>query len=522
MKKWNGLAAIAGRVLGGLLPSTDRLLLAFALFFLISALLATQSRMGVVSGLAGMLVVILLRLSQITQTRFAYILAPALLIVFFALFGAGLADRFINILMDSDIRFSLYDQVARMIGDRPFTGFGAGSFNLVFPLYHDLNVPTDRVWDRAHSTYLELWVDMGVIVGSMPMLIIAILVWPLFRKSLGPFQLRTEAIAVIGATVTIALHSLFDFSMEIEAVVFLYLAILATGVGAFVMQSDKTSARYLELGGVNQPLGIEKENPDRKGRRKSGVGRQGKMATILQRPRLYFPQLPAVVYAIGDVHGRLDLLERLERKIFADAQSINGEKWVILLGDLIDRGPQSAQVIDHLQTPMPRGFNRFCVAGNHEAMMQAFLARAPNAERWIGFGGSETLRSYGLSDDEIKTVAKGGQSSDYLLSGHIPVEHIQFLESLPDAIVTPRHVFLHIGMDESNSIAPEVDLAARLLTSDNDDEKDVLIIHGHRIVPEPRRYGNQVNVDTGAYETGCLSAVKLMSGENLYFLDSGD
>ena len=474
-----------------------------ALAFLMIALIATQSRMGIMSSLAGIMTVLLLRLSQLTHSRFVVLAFPVLLVLILVIFGAGVADRFIDIMRSFDQRLSIYDQVAEMIRDRPLLGFGAGSFNHAFPLYHDLPVPTNFVYDRAHSTYLEHWVDMGLIFGSMPILSVLLLAWPLMKQTASKGRLRTEVIAALGATVTVALHSLFDFSLEIEAVVFLYLSILAIALGSHL------------AGGVSRNSG---QVP--KATKGTGQRRAQTHPVSSARPRLHFPSLPAAVYAIGDVHGRLDLLLALEERIIADAAPIDGEKWIILLGDFVDRGPQTAELIEHILAPAPEGFKRFAIAGNHEVMMQAFLEKEPGTSRWIGFGGDETLRSYGFSLPEVDKIAQGGSTADYLLSSQIPEGHVRFLRELPDALITPDYIFLHIGLNETHSIAQEVDLAASLSSDERDGSKQTMIVHGHRVVSEPVVRGNQINVDTGAYETGRLSAARIVPGKPVAFLDS--
>ncbi|PLW76051.1 hypothetical protein C0081_16650 [Cohaesibacter celericrescens] len=507
-------------------PHPDKVWVLVALVFLIVGLLTTQSRMGVVSGFAGLLTVLLLRMSQMTNVRFVFFAGPLVIALLVVLFGAGLADRYIDLSSAFDTRFGVYNQILNMIADRPFTGFGAGSFEHAFPLYHGLEAPTNVVWGRAHSTYLAHWSEMGLIVGSLPLLIVGLLAWKLIKQTFGKNRLRTEVIAAIGATVTIALHSLFDFSMEIQAVVLLYLAIMAIALGSQMATKGKRSPRTGSNEQVSKTLGdravsrnqsphmLTENSIKRKERRKNAQDH------VSVRPRLHFPKLPSAVYAIGDVHGRLDLLQDLEAKIVHDASTFDGEKWIVLLGDFVDRGPQSAQVIEHILYNLPAGLKRFCIAGNHEVMMQSFFQKVPGSNRWLGFGGEETLRSYGLSGHEIEQIAKGDASSDYLLSSQVPQEHVDFLKNLPDALVTPKHIFLHIGMDESYSIASEVDFAASLSRQESHATDPALIIHGHRVVSEPSLQGHQLNIDTGAYETGCLTAVRIIPNEELLFLDT--
>ena len=107
----------------------------------------------------------------------------------------------------------------------------------------------------------------------------------------------------------------------------------------------------------------------------------------MPHPRLAFHTWPAAIYAVGDVHGCLEHLLLLEDQIAADGDGIEGEKWLVTLGDHIDRGPNSAEVIEHVMGPAPKGFRRFSLLGNHEVMLLDFF-RDPDAHRyWLEEGG---------------------------------------------------------------------------------------------------------------------------------------
>jgi serine/threonine protein phosphatase 1 len=236
---------------------------------------------------------------------------------------------------------------------------------------------------------------------------------------------------------------------------------------------------------------------------------------------LVFERWPQVIYAIGDVHGRLDLLRGLERKIADDAAIFDGDKWIILLGDYVDRGPHSAQVLDYLSTSPPVGFRRICIAGNHELMMLEFLQRGGNMAVWLRNGGLETLLSYGLPQRELTGLTAPSSRFWHLLESYLPPEHVTFLEELPVGVELPDCVFVHagirIGKPLAEQTAADVTLApASFYDSARPHEK--LIVHGHRIVAEAGRFGNRVDVDTGAYATGRLSAARLLDRDRIEFL----
>ena len=112
-----------------------------------------------------------------------------------------------------------------------------------------------------------------------------------------------------------------------------------------------------------------------------------------QHPRLAFHTWPAAIYAIGDVHGCLEQLLELEARIVEDGQDFEGEKWLVTLGDHIDRGPASAGVIGHVMAPAPAGFRRFSLMGNHEAMLLDYLRDPHGHGYYLEEGGFETFAS---------------------------------------------------------------------------------------------------------------------------------
>lgn len=210
-------------------------LLLAGLLIIGTAILATNSRMGVASAAAGILVAFvvggtrarwgLLRWGAVGVTAVAGVIAMAWA------FGSGVLERIITIETDSvDGRAVLYSQVLDMIRDRPLFGFGAGTFEQAFPLYHQLPLSTDVLWDKAHSTYLTLWAELGVIGGSLPLLAIAIIAIQLVVSLKRSEEYWSPSAAGLGAVAVVAVHSLVDFSMEIQAVAVLFVVLLALGV----------------------------------------------------------------------------------------------------------------------------------------------------------------------------------------------------------------------------------------------------------------------------------------------------
>jgi len=249
-----------------------------------------------------------------------------------------------------------------------------------------------------------------------------------------------------------------------------------------------------------------------------GAGRKPIMPA--SRARLSMTTLPAAIYAVGDVHGCLDQLQRLHAKILDDALSIPGDKLIVMLGDYIDRGPDSARVLDFLQQPLPEGFQRVCLVGNHEIVMLDHLADPGNAIRWLDFGGVETLQSYGV--DFERYAAASGEERAAILASHIPLQHIEFARNLTALLAMPGLVFVHAGIRPGVPLAiqDERDLFwIRGAFTDSTLDLGALVVHGHTPGAAPIVRSNRICVDTGAYATGTLTAVRILPGQSPLFLN---
>ena len=217
----------------------------------------------------------------------------------------------------------------------------------------------------------------------------------------------------------------------------------------------------------------------------------------MAHPRLAFHTWPAAVYAIGDVHGCREQLEALEARIVEDGLEIEGEKWIVTLGDHVDRGPDSAGVIEHVRGAAPAGFRRFSLLGNHEAMMLDFLRDPVANAYWLEEGGAETLESYGASDETGRWL---------------PSAHRDFIETLPAYLSLPGWLFVHAGIRPGVPLADQSErdllwIRAPFLTSQLSGGQRV--VHGHTpgddIVVTPHR----IDVDTRCFASGKLSAVRV-------------
>lgn len=218
-------------------------------------------------------------------------------------------------------------------------------------------------------------------------------------------------------------------------------------------------------------------------------------------------EMPAQIYAIGDVHGCLDQLRALDAQIVEHAAAMARPSVLVMLGDVIDRGPSSAQVIDHLMKALP-GITRICLRGNHEQMMLRFIDNPKRNKSWLRFGGQETLASYGVFLDRPSDLGPGLRVQ---LEAAIPEAHLEFLSQMLMGLVTPAAIFAHAAYDPGAE--PAAQSSENLLWKDPTrvayDELGRLYVHGHVPVAEAQQIGNRINLDTHCYRSGKLSAVCL-------------
>ena len=225
------------------------------------------------------------------------------------------------------------------------------------------------------------------------------------------------------------------------------------------------------------------------------------------------------VYAIGDIHGRFDLLDPLLARINSDiSNSADIESLCIFLGDYVDRGPASSRVIERL-IAFGAEQNSVFLKGNHEAYVLHFLENADALQRWRRFGGLETLISYGLKPSLCPTAEESADIAAELMRS-MPEHHLAFLQGLHVSMTLGDFFFAHAGVRpnvplERQSEEDLIWIREEFLLHKESFGK--IVVHGHTPVEEPDILPNRINIDTGAYATGRLTCL-VLEGANYRFL----
>lgn len=233
------------------------------------------------------------------------------------------------------------------------------------------------------------------------------------------------------------------------------------------------------------------------------------------------PRVPAGVriYAIGDIHGRLDLLEAMQKRIGEDASNADDARIVqVFIGDYVDRGPDSKGVIEWLRCFKPDEWEQICLKGNHEAMLLDFLADAETLKVWRHCGGLDTLHSYGLEISIREEDAPSVLHKKFL--GKLPQSHREFLDSLRLSVEFGDYFFAHAGVRPHRRLdrqKAEDLLWIRGEFVDSREDFGKVIVHGHSPHEEPEVLSNRINIDTGAYITNHLTCL-VLEGEKRRFL----
>lgn len=232
---------------------------------------------------------------------------------------------------------------------------------------------------------------------------------------------------------------------------------------------------------------------------------------------------PRPLFAVGDVHGMshllADMIDEIGQQIADDGLD---DAVVVFLGDYIDRGPDSRGAIDLLlRAPEALGVETVFLKGNHEAFALRLLEKPYEDSRWLDWGGDATIESYGIDPHLFDRDMKGQIALSRALAGAMGEAHVSFLR---DTLVTHHDewpfFFCHAGMDAT--LPPDAQPAKTLVHGtrgflEQGGWPDSLVIHGHYISEEPDLQTRRIGVDTGAYRTGLLTAVRCV-GEDIDFI----
>lgn len=220
------------------------------------------------------------------------------------------------------------------------------------------------------------------------------------------------------------------------------------------------------------------------------------------------------VYAIGDVHGCCDLAKAMEVRLLDDLDRLGPSEAVFLyLGDMIDRGPKSAHILDHILAPPPASVRRVILRGNHEDMFLSFLERPDANTAWLDHGGDATLASYGVNLSGAEIRRAGRARAKQMLNACIPRTHISALRAAPRAAVAGDWIFTHAGLHpqlpraRQSAASLSWGIAGDLTKRDDDAGR---VVFGHFTTDRVTRRQHTFCIDTGAHATGRLSALRVV------------
>ncbi|KAA5606875.1 serine/threonine protein phosphatase [Roseospira marina] len=225
------------------------------------------------------------------------------------------------------------------------------------------------------------------------------------------------------------------------------------------------------------------------------------------------------VYAVGDIHGRADLLDRLNARIREDITAhADRTPLVVYLGDYVDRGQDSRAVLETLSgDPVPGVETRF-LRGNHEDVMLAFMNDPVAAHAWLEFGGRQTLSAYGVpvpgatSEAILEDMATGMRAA-------LPDRHAAFLRSLPLHTECGDYLFVHAGVRPGVPMSQQKPADLMYIREPFLSHRKPLshmIVHGHHVTEHPVVRANRIGIDTGAFATGCLTCLVLDGTERAF------
>ena len=230
-------------------------------------------------------------------------------------------------------------------------------------------------------------------------------------------------------------------------------------------------------------------------------------------------------YAVGDIHGRLDLLNQILAEIEADHAARPPKRtFLIFLGDLVDRGPDSAGVVERLRTYQHTGIRMIFLGGNHEEVLLRILDGEQNIlPSWLKFGGAECAESYGINPEALKRMPE--DAAVELVRTKVPREHKEFLASFADTFSFGDYLFVHAGIRPGIAIDEQARADLRWIRDpflSDSKEHGCVVVHGHTIVERVEERTNRIGIDTGAYRSGVLTALAIEDDQRWFISTNSD
>ncbi|SLN14882.1 Bis(5'-nucleosyl)-tetraphosphatase PrpE [asymmetrical] [Aquimixticola soesokkakensis] len=236
------------------------------------------------------------------------------------------------------------------------------------------------------------------------------------------------------------------------------------------------------------------------------------------------------IYAIGDIHGQIDMLHAAHARIEADKKRVGDpDALIVHLGDYTDRGPDSAAVVQLLIDGLAEGKPWIVLRGNHDRMFCRFVRNGDafdndhilSGKSWLNksLGGKETLASYGVEATDFEFEA-GWEAA----RKGVPMAHIEFLENCPMSYEFDGCLYVHAGVRPGVALEDQSEedlLWIRNGWLDYEGELPWLVIHGHTALEEATHFGNRVDLDTGAGYGRPLTAAVIENGEVEILTDDG-
>lgn len=228
-------------------------------------------------------------------------------------------------------------------------------------------------------------------------------------------------------------------------------------------------------------------------------------------------RIDRLTYAIGDIHGYDALFERLIERIRADAELIGEKPRLVLLGDYVDRGPDSRGVLERVRRLQSAGWcDLVALMGNHEDAMLRFMQEPEFGPTWREWGGAATAMSYGVQMPFMATGDNIWAGVSSAFAAAVDAEHITMLRAMPASFAAGDYLFVHAGVDPDRPLSeqgPETFMYIRGRFQRAEKACDKVVVHGHTPEREPANLAWRVGVDTGVYYSGVLTAVRLRGEE---------